>query len=111
MISLYEINGIFNDDKFYFKNKRKIEELPEFNLETQEGISKLEEYINFNNYDLYNKLNIDKTYYMIKENPWKIIGVINLHKGYTFIDVAEHDQRVIIKSAFPQQNCDIINEK
>ena len=38
MISLYEINGIFNNGKFYFKSKRKKEEQPEFNLKTQEGI-------------------------------------------------------------------------
>ena len=36
--------------------------------------------------------------------------VISLCKGYTFIDCAEHDDRVIIKSAFPNEKCNIVGE-
>ena len=60
--------------------------------------------------DIYNKMELDQYYYMVEENPWKIVGVISLHKGYTFIDCAEHDDRVTIKTAFPNQKCDIIGE-
>ena len=60
--------------------------------------------------NIYNKMEIDKTYYLIEEDPWKIAGVISLCKGYTFIDCAEHDDRVIIKSAFPDKICNIVGE-
>lgn len=59
--------------------------------------------------DIYNKMRIDTTYYMVEENPWKIVGVISLHKGYTFIDCAEHDDRVIIHCAFPDKECHIVS--
>ena len=31
----------------------------------------------------------------------EIFGVLSFHKGWTFIDCAEHDEKVIIKSALP----------
>ena len=55
-------------------------------------------------------IEIDNIYYLIEENPWNIVGVISLHKGYTFIGCAEYDNRVIIKTAFPDKICDIIGE-
>ena len=54
-------------------------------------------------------MEIDKPYYLIEEVPsWKIVGVAYLYKGYTYIDCADHDDRVIIKTAFPNQKYGII---
>ena len=52
---------------------------------------------------------LDKKYFIIEghENPY---GVISLHKGYTFIDCAEHDERVIMKCGFPEMTCHIVGE-
>lgn len=65
------------------------------------------------NYLYYQKpfknLEIDKTYYMIA-NDTELFGVICLYKGFTFIDCMEHDDRVIVKSAFPYLKCYIIGE-
>ena len=57
----------------------------------------------------FKNLLLDEKYYMII-NDNKIFGVFTMHKGYTFIDCAEHDERVIIKKMFPHLKCDIINE-
>ena len=56
-------------------------------------------------------MEIDKPYYLIEEVPsWKIVGVAYLCKGYTYIDGADYDDRVIIKTAFPNQKCGIIED-
>lgn len=54
-------------------------------------------------------LQLDITYTMITDKE-EIFGVISLHKGHTFIDIAEHDDRVIVKRAFPHMICNIIGE-
>jgi len=77
------------------------------------NINEFNEYYQ-NNY-LYNEkpfknFEIDNIYYIIKNNN-KPFGVISLHKGFTFIDCPEHDERVIIKRAFPNIKCNIIGEK
>ncbi len=60
--------------------------------------------------NMYNKMKIDEIYYLIEENPWKIAGVISLKKGFTYIDNADHDDRVVIKTAFPDKVCNIVGE-
>ena len=53
---------------------------------------------------------LDKMYFIIEghENPY---GVISLHKGYTFIDCPEHNERVIMKCGFPEMKCYIEGEE
>ena len=53
---------------------------------------------------------LDTKYYMIIDDNI-IFGVFSMGKGYTFIDCAEHDERVMIKRMFPYLKCNIINEK
>ena len=61
--------------------------------------------------EIYDKMEIDKPYYLIEEVPsWKIVGVAYLCKGYTYIDGADYDDRVIIKTAFLNQKCGIIED-
>ena len=48
--------------------------------------------------------------YILKDNK-EIFGVISIHKGYTFFDCAEHDNRVVNKCGFPYFKCDIIGEE
>lgn len=52
---------------------------------------------------------LDKTYYIIT-NDNELYGVITLHKGGTFIDCMEYNDRVIVKNAFPYLKCNIIGE-
>ena len=109
-VSIYEINYDFKNNKVYFKNKEKIGILTfnyDYNYDDIEDkiLSYDEKYKN-----IYDKMKLDETYFLIEENPWNIIGVISLHKGYTFIDCAEHDERVIIKTAFPDKQCNIVGE-
>ena len=58
----------------------------------------------------FKEFEIDNTYFIIK-NDEEPFGIISLHKGFTFIDCAEHDERVIIKRAFPDIKCNIVGEK
>ena len=109
-VNIYKINYNFKKNKIYFKNKIKIGTLIfnyDYNYDDIEDriLSYDKEYK-----DIYNKMELDETYFLIEENPWNIVGVISLHKGYTFIDCAEHDDRVIIKSAFPNEKCNIVGE-
>ena len=106
-VNIYEINCVFKGNEVYFKNKKKI---GTFNFNYEYNYDDIEERITScsEEYeDIYNKMELDKTYYMVEEDPWQIIGVISLHKGYTFIDCAEHDDRVVIKCAFPDKECHI----
>ena len=100
-ISLYDINFKCKNNKIYFLNKKKIATIKNGSYED------IKDYILYDS-DISNLMELDKSYYLIVEEPWKIIGVISLHKGYTFIDCAEHDERVIIHSAFPDKECNII---
>ena len=109
-VSIYTINCDFKNNKVYFKNKEKIGILNfnyNYNLDDIEDkiLSYDEKYRN-----IYNKMKLDETYFLIEEDPWNIIGVISLHKGYIFTDWAEHDDRVIIKAAFPDKICNIVGE-
>jgi hypothetical protein len=109
-VSIYEINCDFKNNKVYFKNKTKIGILNfnyDYNYDDIQDkiLSYDEEYKN-----IYDKMKLDEIYYIVEEDPWNIVGVISLHKGYTFIDCADHDDRVIIKSAFPNKQCNIIGE-
>ena len=110
-ISIYNINYSLKGNKAYFKNKEKIGILKfsydNYNYDDIEDriLSYSDEYK-----DIYDKMKLDEVYYLIEENPWNIIGVISLHKGYTFIDCADHDDRVIIKTAFPDKICNIVEE-
>ena len=105
-VSIYDIQYSVKNNKVYFKSKEKIGTL-NFNYNYEDIEDKImscdEKYKN-----IYDKMRIDNTYYLIEENPWNIIGVISLHKGYIFIDCAEHDDRVIIRTAFPDKNCNIV---
>jgi hypothetical protein len=109
-VSIYAINCDFKNNKVYFKSKEKIGTL-NFNYDYNYDDIK-DKILSYDNKykDIYDKMKLDKTYFLIKENPWGIVGVIALHKGYTYIDCAEHDDRVIIKSAFPNKVCNIIGE-
>ena len=110
-VNIYEINYNLKGNKVYFKNKEKIGTLNfnyNYNYDDIEDriLSYDEKYKN-----IYDKMKLDETYFLIEENPWNIVGVITLHKGYTFIDCAEHDERVIIKTAFPDKKCNIVSEE
>ena len=116
-ISFYEINNIFKENVAYFKSKKKIGTMTvqeeEDYIDIYRDIYDEIEYKILNNekYEqLYKSLKLDETYFLIEEDPWNIVGVISLHKGYTFIDCAEHDNRVIIKTAFPDKICNIVGE-
>lgn len=109
-VSIYDIDCTHKNNKVYFKNKKKIGSL-DFNYEY--NYNDIEDKIlcyDDKYKEIYDKMELDKTYYLIEENPWKIVGVISLCKGYTFIDCAEHDNRIVIKAAFPNKRCDIIGE-
>lgn len=49
---------------------------------------------------------LNTTYFFLNEND-KIVGVINLGKGYTFIDHAEYNERIYIHDIFPNIDCGI----
>ena len=109
-VNIYDIQYIIRENNVYFKNKVKIGTL---NFNYEYNYDNIEDKIL--SYDdkykeIYDKMKLDTSYYLIEENAWKIVGVISLHKGYTFIDCAEHDERVIIKTAFPNQKCDVVGE-
>jgi len=109
-VNIYKIDYNCKDNRVYFKNKIKIGTLNfnyDYNYDDIEDkiLSYDEKYK-----DIYDKMELDETYYMIEEDPWNIVGVISLHKGYIFIDCAEYDDRVIIKTAFPDKKCNIIGE-
>lgn len=59
--------------------------------------------------DFTKNLKIDTTYFILCEN--KIIGVFCPHLGFSFFDVAEHDDRIEIKRIFPNLKCNIIGEE
>lgn len=109
-VNIYDIQYSIKNNKVYFKSKEKIGTL-NFNYDynyddiKDKILSYDEKYKN-----IYNKMQIDNIYYLIEENPWNIVGVISLHKGYIFIDCTEHDDRVIIKTAFPDKICNIVGE-
>lgn len=105
-VNIYDIQTVLKNNKAYFKKKEKIGTMY-FNYDDIE-----DRLLSLCNNEIYNKMEIDKIYYLIEEIPsWKIVGVASLHKGYTYIDCAEHDDRVIIKTAFPNQKCGIIGER
>ena len=58
----------------------------------------------------FKNFSLNETYYMIADDNI-LFGVFSMHKGYTFIDCMEHDERVIVKQMFPHLKCNIINEK
>lgn len=97
MIKIYKIENF---------TKEVVALLPDI-LQTLEEI---ENYILFENEDIYEKIQIDEFYYLIDEEPWKIIGVMSLHKGWGLFDIAEHDDRVRIKNVFPDKICHIISK-
>lgn len=109
-VSIYDIQFNTKNNKAYFKNKTKLGSIIfnyDYNYDDiQDKILSYDEKYK----SIYDKMKIDEMYYLIEEEPWNIVGVITLHKGFTYIDCAEHDNRVIIKIAFPNQNCDIIGE-
>lgn len=112
-LNIYDIQYNIKDNKVYFKNKTKIGTLY-FNYDY--NYDDIEDKILSLSYDgiyenIYDKMKIDETYYLIEEKPWKIVGTVSLYKGYTYIDCAEHDDRVIIKTAFPNEKCNIEGEK
>ena len=81
-VNIYDINYIYKNNKVYFKNKEKIGTLNfnyEYNYDDIEDkiLSYDDKYKN-----IYNKMELDKTYYLIEEEPWNIVGIIILYKGY-----------------------------
>lgn len=117
IISFWDIEVNTKNNKYFLKNKTKIGELyygipiyPDYDFSVIKDCI-LESLFQYpDKIKLVDKLELDKTYYLIEENPWNIVGVISLHKGYTFIDCADHDDRVIIKTAFPNKICNIVGE-
>ena len=97
MIGIYKISDL---------TKELIASLPD----TLQSLEEIQDYILFEDENIYKKIQIDEYYYLIKESPWEIIGVMSLHKGWGFFDTAEHDDRVRIKNVFPDQLCHIIGE-
>lgn len=49
------------------------------------------------------------TYFLLK-NDDEIFGILSPHIGFSFVDVAEHDDRVMIKRIFPHLTCHIVGE-
>ena len=112
IISIYDIKYKIENHKISFINKEKIGELcygirvyPDYSFQVLEESIKESLFLYSDKIDLAEKLALNKKYYMVEEDPWQIIGVISLHKGYTFIDCAEHDDRVVIQCAFPDKEC------
>ena len=101
-ISFYEINVTFKSNHVCFKNKKKIGEISYF-----DGVGNDVLDVILSSHDLLNSMELDKTYYMIVEEPWEIFGVISVHEGWTFIDGAEHYDRAVISVAFPDKDCHI----
>ncbi len=95
--------GIYKIEKF---KKELIASLPDF----LHALDEVEQYVLFEDEEICDKIQMDENYYLISENPWKIIGVMSLHKGWSFFDRAEHDDRVRIKNVFPDKTCHIIGE-
>lgn len=97
MIKIYKIENF---------TKELVASLPD----ALKSLEEIENYILFENEDIYKKIQIDELYYLIDEEPWRIVGVMSLHKGWGFFDVAEHDDRVRIKKVFPDKICYIVSE-
>lgn len=106
-VNIYDIQTVLKNNKVYFKKKEKIGTMY-FNYDY--NYDDIEDRLL--SHEIYDKMEIDKTYYLIEEAPsWTIVGIASLYKGYTYINCAEHDDRVIIKTAFPNQKCSIIGER
>lgn len=97
MIGIYKIKNF---------TKELVASLPT----TIQSLDEIKNYILFENENIYKKIQIDELYYLIDEEPWRIVGVMNLHKGWGFFDIAEHDDRVRIKNVFPDKTCHIVGE-
>lgn len=82
--------GIYKIENF---TKELVASLPT----TIQSLDEIKNYILFENENIYKKIQIDELYYLIDEESWRIVGVMNLHKGWGFFDIAEHDDRVRIK--------------
>lgn len=95
--------GIYKIENF---TKELVASLPT----TIQSLDEIKNYILFENENIYKKIQIDELYYLIDEEPWRIVGVMNLHKGWGFFDIAEHDDRVRIKNVFPDKTCHIVGE-
>lgn len=104
-VNIYDIQCTYENNKVHFKNKEKIGTL---NFNYDYNYDDIQDKILYKN--IYDKMKLDEIYYMVEEDPWNIVGIISLCKGYTYIDCAEHDDRVIIKAAFPDKKCNIIGE-
>lgn len=97
MIKIYKIENF---------TKELVASLPD----AFQSLEEIENYILFENEDIYEKIQIDELYYLIEEELWRIVGVMSLHKGWGFFDVAEYDDRVRIKKVFPDKICYIVGE-
>ena len=107
-VNIYDIQTVLKNNKVYVKKKEKIGTMY-FNYNY--NYDDIEDRILSSYNEIYDKMEIDKPYYLIEEVPsLKIVGVAYLYKGYTYIDCADHDDRVIIKTAFPNQKCGIIED-
>ena len=107
-VNIYDIQTVLKNNKVYFKKKEKIGTMY-FNYDY--NYDDIEDRLLSSYNEIYDKMEIDKPYYLIEEVPsWEIVGVAYLYKGYTCIDCAYYDDRVIIKTAFPNQKCGIIED-
>ena len=68
MIKIYKIENF---------TKELIASLPD----ALQSLDEIENYILFENEDIYEKIQIDELYYLSDEEPWRIVGVMSLHKG------------------------------
>ena len=112
ILSFYDIPVRIDSDGYAYRNGMPTEVYKLNITEDNFDIFDLEEYVEKDlvyNEDFVDAFETDETYYILKDYK-EIFGVISLHKGYTFIDCAEHDDRVIIKCGFPHLKCDIIGE-
>lgn len=110
-ISIYDIQTDIGEyNQIIFKNKTKLGSLV-FNYDQVNFDDITDRILSFGiENKLYDKMKLEQLYYLIEEDPWNIVGVICLNKGYTFIDVAEHNDRVVIKSAFHNKRCNVVGE-
>lgn len=73
MIKIYKIENF---------TKELVASLPN----TLQSLEEIENYILFEDENIYKKIQIDELYYLIDEEPWRIVGTMSLHKGWSFFD-------------------------
>lgn len=82
-----------------------------FTLEREEpyNLTDFEKELPIIGYDLKESGLQEDNYFLLK-NDTEIFGIFYPYIGFSYVDAAEHDERVMIKRIFPQLTCHIIGE-